>query len=117
MNKIIVITLVTFPFEFSDFGGFNDVTVLYSKHSPRSFSPSLIGYFFAEVLFLKGVGVVVGIPLMTKFLKWSDFAIALIGAVISIGFYVFLGLASTKWMMFVGKYLWLLWCSSFMSAL
>lgn len=94
-----------YAFIFSVFGGFSDITVLYSKHSPLNFSPSLIGYFLAEYLFFKGVGIVLGIPLMTKILKWSDFTIAIIGAVISIGFYLFLGLASTKWMMFVGKYL------------
>ncbi|KAL9955023.1 hypothetical protein ACROYT_G042623 [Oculina patagonica] len=87
------------------FGGFNDITVLYSKHSPLNFSPSLIGYFLAEVLFFKGIGVVLGIPLMTKIFKLSDLTIAIIGAVISIGFYLSLGLASTKWMMFVGALL------------
>lgn len=91
-------------FMFSVFGGFNDITAIYSKHSPRNFSPSLIGYLFAEVLFLKGVGVILGIPLMTKILHWSDLTIAITGAVVSIGFYIFLGLASNKWMMFVGKY-------------
>ncbi|XP_078350899.1 lysosomal proton-coupled steroid conjugate and bile acid symporter SLC46A3-like [Oculina patagonica] len=101
LNLLVILFGILF-FILIIFGGFNDITALYSKHSPRNFSPSLIGYFFAEVLFLKGVGVVVGIPLMTKILKWSDITIAIIGAVISIGFYVFLGLASTKWMMFVG---------------
>lgn len=41
---------------------------------------------------------------MTKFLKWSDFAIAIAGASVTIGFYIFLALSSIKWMMFVGKY-------------
>ena len=88
----------------SVFGGFNDITVIYSKHSPRNFSPSLIGYLFAEVLFLKGVGVVLGIPLMIKILHWSDLTIAITGAFTSILLYIFLGLATNKWMMFVGKY-------------
>lgn len=88
----------------SVFGGFNDITVIYSKHSPRNFSPSLIGYLFAEVLFLKGVGVVLGIPLMIKILHWSDLTIAITGAFTSICLYIFLGLATNKWMMFVGKY-------------
>ena len=91
---------------FSVFGGVGDVTLLYSKHSPLNFSPSLIGYFFAEFLFLKGVGVVLGIPLLTKVLKWSDFSIAIIGAFIATGFYLFIGFSSDRWMMFVGKYLW-----------
>ena len=89
----------------SVFGGFNDTTVLYTKHSPRNFSPSMIGYFFAEVLFLKGLGIVLLIPLFTKILKWSDLSIAIIGAVTTVGFYVFLGFASASWMVFVGKYL------------
>jgi len=88
----------------SVFGGFNDITAIYSKHSPRNFSPSQIGYFFAEVLFLKGIGVVLGIPLMNKILNWSDLTIVITGAFTSICLYIFLGLASNKWMMFVGKY-------------
>ena len=89
---------------FSVFGGFGDITVLYSKHSPLNFSPSLIGYFLAEHLFLKGIGVVLGIPLLTKVLKWSDFSIAIFGAFIATGFYLFIGFSSNRWMMFVGKF-------------
>ena len=91
---------------FSVFGGFGDITVLYSKHSPLNFTPTMIGYFSAEFLFFKGVGVVLGIPLMAKIFKWSDFSIAIVGAFIAIGFYLFIGLASSRWMMFVGRYLW-----------
>ena len=99
------ITLIILSTYFSVFVGYNDITPLYSKHSPRNFTPSLIGYFLAEVLFVKGVGVVLVIPLMTKVLKWSDLSISITGAVVTIGFYIFLGLASTKWMMFIGKLL------------
>ena len=100
MNPIKCCALI-----FSVFGAVGDITVLYSKHSPLNFSPSLIGYFFAEFLFLKGVGVVLGIPLLTKVLKWSDFSIAIFGAFIATGFYLFIGFSSKIWMMFVGKYL------------
>ena len=89
---------------FSVFGGFGDITVLYSKHSPLNFSPSLIGYFLAEHQFLKGIGVVLGIPLLTKVLKWCDFSIAIFGAFIATGFYLFIGFSSNRWMMFVGKF-------------
>ena len=88
----------------SVFSGFSDITPLYCKHSPRNFSPSLIGYFFAEVLFAKGVGAVLMIPFMTKCLKVSDFTIAICGALMSVVFYIVLASASTKWLMFVGKY-------------
>ena len=88
----------------SDFSAFNDITAIYSKHSPLNFSPSQIGYFFAEVLFLKGFGVVLGIPLMNKILNWSDLTITITGTCTSIGLNIFLGLASNEWMMFVGKY-------------
>lgn len=91
---------------FPVFDGVADITVLYSKHRPLNFTPGLIGYLLAEIQFLKGVGIVLGIPLMTKILKWSDFSIAIVGAFTAIGFYVFIGLASNRWMMFVGKYLW-----------
>ena len=84
-------------------GGFSDITVLYSKHSPRNFSPSWIGYYLAEVSFLGGVGIVLVIPLMSKLLKWSDFTIGISGALVSIGFYVFLVFASTKWLMLFGE--------------
>jgi len=100
--NLLVITFGILFFFLLIFGGYNDITPLYSKHSPRNFTPSLIGYFLAEVLFVKGVGVVLVIPLMTKVLKWSDLSISITGAVVTIGFYIFLGLASTKWMMFIG---------------
>ena len=41
---------------------------------------------------------------MTKHLKLSDLTIALCGALVSIVFYIVLASASTKWLMFVGKY-------------
>ena len=88
---------------FSVFGGFNDITALYCKRSPRNFSPALIGYFFAEVSFMKGIGVVLVIPLLNKIPEWTDLTIAITGAVVSIGFYIFLAFASNKWMMFVGE--------------
>ena len=37
-------------------------------------------------------------------LKWTDFTIAITGAVVGIGFYTFLAFASNKWMMFVGEF-------------
>ena len=101
MNKTIT-TYLVFLFH-SVFGGFNDLTTIYCKHSPRNFTPSLIGYFFAEVLFVKGVGVVLGIPLMSRFLKLSDLTIAMIGVASSVIFYIVIGSASSKWMVFVGR--------------
>ena len=89
---------------FSVFGGVNDITALYCKRSPRNFSPALIGYFFAEVSFVKGIGVVLVIPLLNKILEWTDLTIAITGAVVGIGFYIFLAFASNKWMMFVGEF-------------
>ena len=53
---------------------------------------------------MKGIGVVLVIPLLNKILKWTDFTIAITGAVVGIGFYTFLAFASDKWMMFVGEF-------------
>ena len=53
---------------------------------------------------MKGIGVVLVIPLLNKILKWTDFTIAITGAVVGIGFYTFLAFASNKWMMFVGEF-------------
>ncbi|KAJ7365403.1 hypothetical protein OS493_005510 [Desmophyllum pertusum] len=88
--NLLVILFGILVFILIIFGGFNDTTVLYTKHSPRNFSPSMIGYFFAEVYSSKAL-----------ILKWSDLSIAIIGAVTTVGFYVFLGFASASWMVFV----------------
>ena len=87
-----------------DFAGFGDVSVLYSKLSPRNFSPSLIGYFLATTLFFKGIGVVVGLPILTKIFKMSDYSIAIVGMLSSMAASIYLGFATTKWMMFIGMY-------------
>ena len=52
---------------------------------------------------MKGIGVVLVIPLLNKIPEWTDLTIAITGAVVSIGFYIFLAFASNKWMMFVGE--------------
>jgi len=107
LSLIIIIVIIITQFHtllFSVFGGFNDITALYCKRRPRNFSPALIGYFFAEVLFMKGIGVVLVIPLLNKIPEWTDLTIAITGAAVSIGFYIFLAFASNKWMMFVGEF-------------
>ena len=100
--NLLVILFGTISFILITIGAFSDITTLYSKHSPRNFSPSLIGYFLAEFSFVRGVGIVLVIPLLAKIAKWTDLIIAIFGAVMSIGCFVFLALASTKLLMFVG---------------
>ncbi|KAJ7365289.1 hypothetical protein OS493_005392 [Desmophyllum pertusum] len=87
--NLLVILFGILVFILITIGGFSDITVLYAEHSPRNFSPSLIGYYTAEVSFVTGVGIVLLIPLFTKILKWSDLSIAIIGALISVGFLCF----------------------------
>lgn len=100
-RNMLVVMFGIMSFVIIIFSGYNDITPLYSKHSPRNFNPSLIGYFLAEVSFFRGLGAILVIPLITWLLKWSDLAIATSGACVTIVFYVFLALASKKWMMFV----------------
>ena len=77
--------------------------MLYSKHSPRNFTPLLIGYLFAEVCFVKGFGTVLWVPLLSKVLHLSDLTIANVGAVVSAASYTFFGFAVNNWMIFLGK--------------
>lgn len=100
-RNVLVVIFGAMSFVLIIFAGYNDITPLYSKHSPRNFSPSLIGYLMAEVSFIRGLGTVLVIPLLAKLFKWSDFVIATAGASVTIGFYIFLALSSKKWMMFV----------------
>ncbi|KAK3750027.1 hypothetical protein QZH41_008667 [Actinostola sp. cb2023] len=86
----------------SDFGGFNDISLLYVMKEPLHFSSSYIGYFLAEVMFMRGLGVIVGMPLMTQVFKLTDFIIAVIGLAIACVMFVFFGFSTHKWMMFFG---------------
>ncbi|XP_032232894.1 solute carrier family 46 member 3 isoform X2 [Nematostella vectensis] len=86
-----------------NFGGFNDVIILYCLKEPLHLSSSILGYFLAEVFLIRGLGVVLGMPLMTKLLKLSDYIIALLGITFSCGMFIFFGLAKHKWMMFAGS--------------
>lgn len=88
---------------FLDFGGFNDISLLYVMKEPLHFSSSNIGYFLAEVYFMRGFGVVLGMPIMTKILKLSDPVIVVFGMTLSCIMFVFYGFSTHKWMMFAGK--------------
>ena len=79
------------------------MAIIYSKSSPISFSPEMIGYYLAAGMAIRGVGVVVGIPIMTRVFHLTDYTIAIIGMMFWLVMFVFTGFASSLWMMFVGK--------------
>ena len=63
----------------------------------------MIGYYLAVGYGIRGIGVVIGIPLMSKVLKWSDYTIAIVGMLFWVVMFAFTGFASSLWMMFVSK--------------
>lgn len=87
------------------FVGFGDVAILYSMEKPRSFSPSMIGYFLAIRDLIKGIGVIVGMPILTKIFNLSDPVIGIIGIVSNMAASVYLGFATNRAMVFLCMYL------------
>ncbi|XP_031554603.1 solute carrier family 46 member 3-like [Actinia tenebrosa] len=99
---LLVVLFGALPIVLINFGGFNDTSLLYIINQPLSFSSSYIGYFLSEVYFIRGLGVVVGMPILTKYFKVSDYLIAVFGMMITLVVFIFYGFATRKWMMFLG---------------
>lgn len=78
--------------------------ILFVLHRPLCFSSKLIGYFLAVSLVVKGTGVLVGIPIMTRLLKLSDATIVCAGIVTNILSTVFMAFSVRPWQAFLGMF-------------
>ena len=89
-------------FLFVVFTGTNDVLILFVLRHPLCFSPAMIGYFLAVSLIVKGVGVLIGMPVMTHILKLSDTTIVCAGIITNITSTVFMAFTTKTWQAFLG---------------
>ncbi|CAB3983511.1 solute carrier family 46 member 3-like [Paramuricea clavata] len=83
------------------FTGTDDVLILFVLHRPFCFSSSMIGYFLAVFLVVKGVGVLIGMPVMTRILKLSDTTIVCAGIITNIASTVFMAFTTNTWQAFL----------------
>ena len=79
------------------------MAILYSMEKPRSFGPSMIGYFLATRFFILWIGAMIGIPILTKKFNLSDPVIGIIGVLSYMAASVYLGFATNKVMVFLCK--------------
>jgi predicted MFS family arabinose efflux permease len=63
----------------------------------------MIGYFLAVSLVVKGVGVLIGMPVMTRILKLSDTTIVCAGIITNIASTVFMAFTANTWQAFLGE--------------
>jgi predicted MFS family arabinose efflux permease len=63
----------------------------------------MIGYFLAVSLVVKGVGVLIGMPVMTRILKLSDTTIVCAGIITNIASTVFMAFTTNTWQAFLGE--------------
>ncbi len=63
----------------------------------------MIGYFLAVSLVVKGVGVLLGMPIMTRVFKLSDTTIVCAGIITNITSTVFMAFTTNAWQAFLGK--------------
>jgi PCFT/HCP family folate transporter-like MFS transporter 1/3 len=85
------------------FSGTNDVLILFVLGRPFCFSSAMIGYLLAVSLVVKGVGVLVGMPIMTRIFKLSDTTIACAGIITNIASTIFMAFTTKTWQPFLGK--------------
>ena len=64
----------------------------------------MIGYNLAVSLLYRGIGVVVGMPVFIRYLKLSDYTMAIFGCVTTIIMFIGLAFATKLWMVFVGMF-------------
>lgn len=98
----VAVLMVTFFVVEINFLGITDVVILYSLGKPLCWNSKIIGYFLALKVFLNGLASLVVLPIMLA-LNWSDAVITLIGLVMGGASLVMMGLATSTWIMFIGK--------------
>ena len=77
--------------------------ILFVLHPPFCFTSAMIGYFLAVSLVVKGLGVLVGMPVMTRIFKLSDTTIACAGIMTNIASTIFMAFTTNTWQAFLGK--------------
>ena len=85
-----------------------DINLLYLKEN-YSFSMSQFGYYRALSTFLRGLVLVTALPLVKKFTNVGNLPLVLVGLVSYALQNVMVGVASSGWMIFVCKILYIVY--------
>lgn len=65
----------------------------------------MIGYNLAVSLLYRGIGVIVGMPIFIRYMKLSDYTMAIFGCVTTIIMFILLAFATKLWMVFAGMFI------------
>ena len=85
------------------FVGFQYAIILYAKHTPRKFNAEQIGYLLTEFNACKFVGAVSLMALFSRYLKWTDYSIMVLGILSYTGLNIFVSLGNTSTKFYLGN--------------
>lgn len=80
--------------------GISGVVALFVLRSPLCWGPTTLGAFMAFRFFMQGVGGIVGIGLLKRFMK--DINVTRVGMVTQCASLVFFAFSDRTWMVFLG---------------
>ena len=83
--------------------GVGGVIVLFLLHSPLCFSPEKVGYFSAFRFASLGIGAVLGIKILARWM--TEVNIARVGIISQVAFLLVFGFSKTTWLVFLCKFL------------
>ena len=85
------------------FTGENDIILIYTRHPPLSWSQTTLGLFKGSQQFLKGLTVLILLPIAKRRFGIRDTVAIIIGLVSYAGEQVVLGVASSTGVLFIGS--------------
>ena len=85
------------------FAGENDIILVYTRHPPLSWSQTTLGLFKGSKQFLKGITVLIVLPLAKRHFGMRDTVAIVIGLVSCAAEQVVLGVASSTGVLFIGR--------------
>lgn len=80
------------------------LTYLFLLHAPLNFSTELYGYYRGVGWAVKGICLVVVLPVCERLLAVSDTALIVLGQLSALASVVLLGASQTVWMPFAGRH-------------
>ena len=101
-RNLIIFTLATGVVVLTTLG-ISGVVVLFLLHSPLCFSAEKVGYFSALRYFSQGLGAVLGIKLLGRWL--NEVNIARVGMLSLASALIVFGFSKVEWLVFLCKYL------------
>ena len=85
------------------FAGQGDIILIYTRHTPLTWDQTTLGLFTGTESFLRGIGVLVILPICKKLLTARDTSLLIVGLLSKICSLILLGFGVNKVIMFWGK--------------